>query len=153
MNILGLDPATHCGWAYWSGKEYKFGVWDLSIKKDESKGMRLLRLKRNLMKFEQEVWKPDLVAYETPKGSGPGRQAAMLVQGAIIGVITLWCEEKGIEYKGFQPTEVKLFATGYGQASKEEMMTFAKSRLGADVSSDDEADALWTLALGNSLFH
>ena len=45
MNILAIDPATVCGWAH-SGAGS--GVWDLSVRADESNGMRLLRLRAKL---------------------------------------------------------------------------------------------------------
>ena len=43
--ILALDPATHCGWASSVGAS---GCWDLSVRRDESSGMRLIRLRAKL---------------------------------------------------------------------------------------------------------
>ena len=45
-SILALDVATHCGWAI--SKEI-YGVWDLTPKRDESKGMKLIRFRSKLL--------------------------------------------------------------------------------------------------------
>jgi hypothetical protein len=45
MQILALDIAIHCGWAV---TDTIFGVWDLTPKRDESSGMRLIRLEAKL---------------------------------------------------------------------------------------------------------
>jgi Holliday junction resolvasome RuvABC endonuclease subunit len=46
------------------------------------------------------------------------------------------------------PAQVKQFATGSGGASKGQMMDAAKLHLGITTSNDDEADALWLMAMG-----
>ena len=52
MKILALDPATHTGWAHSCGAS---GVWDLSIRRDESSGMRLIRLDSKLDEMKRSV--------------------------------------------------------------------------------------------------
>lgn len=142
MRILALDPATACGWAHSSGIS---GTWDLSVRRDESAGMRLVRLSGKLNELLRTVG-VDLVAYEAARNAGPKMQGALVVQASMQGVIVHWCEENGIEYRGYSPSEVKKHATGKGTANKELMLATARERFG-DVADDNQADALWILDL------
>ena len=50
MKILAIDPASILGWAL-SNTEY--GIWDLKTRKDESMGMKLIRLKSKLKEIHR----------------------------------------------------------------------------------------------------
>ena len=141
LNILALDPATKMGWAYSGGAS---GTWDLSIRRDESGGMRLVRLKSKLNEFLTAGVK--LLVYEAARHAAPKMQGALVVQATLQGVIVLWAEENGIEYRGYSPTEIKKHATGKGNAKKGLMIEAARAK-GWDVRDDNEADALWLLDL------
>jgi Holliday junction resolvasome RuvABC endonuclease subunit len=56
------------------------------------------------------------------------------------------CEELGVKCTGVPVGTIKKFATGRGNASKEEMIAAAKSR-GFEPVDDNEADALAILFL------
>jgi len=170
MKILALDPATLCGWAHTNGKS---GTWDLKPKRDESRGMRLvrlrLRLKKMLMKYDI-----DMLVFEAARHAGPKMQGALVVQSEMQGVIKLWCELKGIEYKGYSPSEIKKFATGKGNAGarkrrkKGDVSPQPKRKKGAgkqamrvaalnrwpdmEEADDNEIDAKWLLALATKQF-
>jgi len=141
VNILALDPATKCGWAHSSGAS---GTWDLSVRRDESGGMRLLRLRSKLM----NTVPLDLVVFEAARNAGPKMQGALVVQASLQAIITLWCEDNGIQYRGYSPTEIKKHATGKGNAGKEQMIAAAKAKWsGREFVDDNEVDALWLLDL------
>jgi Holliday junction resolvasome RuvABC endonuclease subunit len=149
MKILALDPATKCGWAHSSGLS---GVWDLSIKRDESAGMRLIRLRAELDKFlhvhRESNLGVDLVVYEAVRNMAPGGRGASVVQAMIQGVIVLWCEDHGINYRGYSPNQIKKQATGKGNASKDNVLAAACMRWPKlDIIDDNHADALWLLDL------
>ena len=58
-----------------------------------------------------------------------------------------------VPYVDIAPTVLKKFATGKGNASKEEVFSAAVQLLGLDPSAkDDEADALWLRELGRHLY-
>ena len=142
MKILALDPATHCGWAHSDGP---CGTWDLSSRPDESKGMKLIRLrgKLNEILYSQGV---ELVVFEAARGGMPGRLGALVVSAEIQGVIKLWCEDQHIEYKGVSPSEVKKHATGNGNANKEKMVKAAHNKWpDVEIVDDNQADAMWIL--------
>jgi|GEM_PF-2279721 len=136
IRVLGLDPATTCGWSHTDGT---FGVIDLSKNKDESPGMRLLRLWNFLEKMRLGPGL-DIVSFESSnctKGSG------VKLQARFEGVIILFCEAKDIPYRAYAPTELKNLATGHGGASKDAMIARAMEiRPKAKKMTHDMADAI-----------
>ena len=146
MNILALDLGTHLGWAHSCGLS---GTWDLSVKRDESSGMRLIRLRAKLREiFEGEGI--DLLFFEAVRFAGPKMGGSLVVMGELQGVIKLWCEAKKIPYKGFSSTEIKKFATGKGNSGKPIMKKAALKKWGQKVlpMDDNEIDAKWILEYG-----
>jgi Holliday junction resolvasome RuvABC endonuclease subunit len=148
VNILALDPATHCGWAHSNGLS---GTWDLSVKKDESSGMRLMRLRQKLDETDACAG-VSIVMFEAARGGMPGRLGALVVSSEIQGVIKLWCEENHKPYKGVSPSEVKKHATGKGNANKKLMMLAATDKWNKEMVDDNEADALWILDFAQKTF-
>lgn len=142
LRILALDPATQCGWAHSAGAS---GTFDLSVRRDESAGMRLLRLRGKLEEIRATVGL-DLVVYEAARHAAPKMQGALVVQATIQGALLLWCETHGLEYRGYSPSEIKKHATGKGNAGKELVLAAARQRW-PEVRDDNEADALWLLDL------
>ena len=142
MKILALDPATKCGWAHSGGSS---GTWDLSIRTDESGGMRLIRLEGKLVTIHNSVG-IDVVVYEAARHAGPNMGRALVVQAEMQGVIKLWCDVRDIPYRGFSPSEIKKHATGRGNANKIQMMDAAFAK-GWRPNDDNEADAMWLLDL------
>ncbi len=59
----------------------------------------------------------------------------------------------GVPYVDIAPTVLKKFATGKGNAAKEDVKSSAVTQLGLDPKArDDEADALWLRELGRHLY-
>ncbi len=147
MKILALDPASKMGFAHSSGF---CGTWDLSVRTDESKGMRLIRLSGKLSEVIEHLG-VDVVVYEAARHAASNR--ALVVQAEIQGVLVLWCEQHGVEYRGYSPSEIKKHATGKGNANKEAMIAAAKTRWPDKAIADDNtADALWILDLAQTQF-
>lgn len=145
MNILALDPATKCGWAHSCGES---GVWDLSVRRDESSGMRLIRLRGKLCDIRENVG-VDLVVFEASRSLQHGN--AVRVAAALQGTIEVWCCDNRVEYRGYSPSEIKKHATGKGNSGKEMMMAAAAKRW-PDVKliDDNHADALLLLELASA---
>jgi Holliday junction resolvasome RuvABC endonuclease subunit len=140
LKILALDPATHCGWAI---SNLLYGVWDLSTKRDESVGMRLIRFRAKLKEII-ELEKVNLVVFERPGGR---HVASIIVQSEIQGQIKTICEDYGVTYRAYSSQEIKKFATGKGNANKTLVIKAAKERIGYTGNNDNEADALMLLEL------
>jgi Holliday junction resolvasome RuvABC endonuclease subunit len=144
VKVLALDPATKCGFAHTSGGS---GTWDLSCRRDESGGMRLVRLVSKLDWIAAAVG-VDLVVFEAARHGAPRMAGALVVQAELQGIIKHWCEQKGINYRGYSPTELKRHATGKGNAGKPAMLEAARAKWpGTNIEDDNQADSLWLLDL------
>lgn len=141
MKILSLDAASTTGWAIDTKSLY--GTWDLKTLKDESMGMKLIRLKSKLQLIH-ETEKLDLIIYERAAGQ---HTASVIHQAKLIGIIENFCEENGIDYKAYSAKELKKFATGNGNANKQDMIKAAKTKYGYSESDDNVADAMHMLEL------
>lgn len=141
MKILSLDIASTTGWAIDTKSLY--GTWDLKTLKDESMGMKLIRLKAKL-KLIHSVEKLDLIIYERAAGQ---HTASVIHQAKLIGIVEKFCEEEGIEYKAYSAKELKKFATGNGNCGKPAMVKAAKDKYGYLEGDDNVADAMHMLEL------
>lgn len=141
LRVLGIDPATKTGWALWaSGSIVASGTWDLSVRRDESGGMRLIRLRAKLAELlNAEGF--TVLAYEAARHGAPQMQGALVVHSELQGVIKLWCEDLRIDYRGYSPSEVKKAATGEGNANKAAMLEAARRAWPGFAGDDNEADA------------
>lgn len=140
LRILAIDPAQNLGWAM--GRDL-YGNWDLRTRKDESWGMKLIRLRHKLIEIHT-VYKLDLIVYERPGGQ---YGADTVSHSKLVGIIEEFCEQNHIDYRAFSATEIKKFATGKGNSGKAKMVEAAQQKLGYTGTNDNEADALWLLKL------
>lgn len=144
MNVLGIDPATACGWALLTpkGERIASGTWDLKPRRHEGGGMRYLRVRRLV---EEILATPNgvmAVGYEEVRRHA-GTDAAH-VYGGIVAVIASVCEERKVPYMAVPVGTVKRTATGRGNADKLAMIEAAMSKWAmATITDDNEADALW----------
>lgn len=143
--ILALDLGTRTGWALGDHAEHPtVGHQDFSLKRGDSPGMRFLRLRMWL----NEIWQLshegiELVVYEQPHLRG-GAAATVLV--GMEAIVLAWAASKKLQHSSVHTSTLKKWATGKGNASKEDMIQAAKtSDPSFDPASDDEADAYWLL--------
>lgn len=150
VNILAVDQATNCGYAYeLAGKRIvrgAHGSWNLTKKTKESDGMKWLRFE-SLLRELVEKHSIQVIAYELPGGQHMG---AKIHSAKLIAIIERLAAEKGIEYVEHSASAIKKFATGNGIASKEMMIEAARKKLDYQGNNDNEADALWMLMLTKS---
>jgi len=143
VKILALDPATSCGWAHSCGLG---GTWDCSIRRDESAGMRLIRLRGKLCEIRDSAG-VDLCVFEAARNAAPKMQGALVVGAMLQAVIMQWCIDNKVEYQGYSPTEIKKFATGKGNAGKDDMFKAAKTKWpSVEFVDNNHVDAQWILA-------
>jgi len=140
MNILAIDPAIETGWATSNGY---YGIWNLKKHSDESAGIRLLRFHAHIKEI-CTLEGINVVGYEKPGGRN---YRSVINHAKLIGMVEKYCEENAIEYRGYSAKEIKKFATGKGNSNKEAMVKAAQEKLGYEGDNDNEADALWILAL------
>lgn len=133
MKILSLDIATNTGWKTGTSS----GVWNLKPNRGESEGMRVVRFKskvRELINMEGIT----LVSYERPAGF---HKSSIMVASEMVGVLKDLCIEMGVDLACYSASEIKKFATGKGNAKKDEMIKSAIA-LGYHPADDNEADAI-----------
>ena len=136
MNILAIDPGTHCGYAK---SPIESGTWDLSVKRHEGGGMRFFRLRNYLNEVCSDI---DLLVYEEVHRHA-GTEAAH-IYGGIVAIIQEHCEMHQINYQGLPVGTIKKYATGKGNANKDSMVNAAKAKWqDIDIVDDNQADALW----------
>ena len=144
MKVLAIDPGTKCGWAHSDGPS---GVFDLSIRRDESRDYRLIRLRSYLNQIH-DANGIEMVAFEAARNAGPNMQGALVVASEFQSVIKTFCIDKGLNYRGRSPTEIKKHATGKGNAKKAAMVEAAEAKWpDKQIQDDNEADALLLLSL------
>ena len=141
MKILSLDLASTTGWAIDTNQLY--GTWDLKTMKDESMGMKLIRLKSKLQLIH-DTEKLELIIYERAAGQ---HTASIIHQAKLIGITEKFCEDNGIDYKAYSAKEIKKFATGNGNCNKQAMVKAAQNKYGYVDNDDNVADAMHMLEL------
>lgn len=141
MIILALDPAEKCGWAHSNGQ---FGVFMLKLQ-GSSLGEQHAQLEKYLERAI-ELMGCEVIATENA-GFGSPNPEVQARHNERLGIIRLVAARHGLNVQAFQPSTIKLYATGDGHAKKPAMVAAAKRHLGITVTSDDEADAIWILEL------
>lgn len=171
--IVGLDLGTNCGVSFCDmipgvpikNAKLVVGQWDLSCGDYDSGVLRHIRLKQFL-----SVLQPDLILFEEVKYTPPvipGVQqspAAIAARvataaeflGSLKATVAIWAEERGIPAQGVGIADIKKYATGVGNASKELMIAAANEKLGLSLpiedydktGADNMADSVWVCAMG-----
>ncbi|MFM9961470.1 MAG: crossover junction endodeoxyribonuclease RuvC [Planctomycetaceae bacterium] len=142
MNVLALDPANRTGFAHSDG--YR-GFVDLSRAVDTHPGQRLIRFS-NWLEETLEQHTTELIAAEDAS-FGSVNPSVQAQHNELRGIIHLVAAEFGIDVKLFQPSTIKLHATGHGNAKKHAMVAACKRFLEIVPQDENEADALWILDL------
>lgn len=141
MNVVGLDLSTkRVGFAAADGELFSISAHAGA----EDPYRRLHELERELVRtIRLRPPAPDLVAIEGYSlGMIPGGGILSKIRlGEIGGIVRTRLFELGIPFVDVPPSSVKRFATGNGNAKKEQMVSRA-IELGARGNvNDDEADA------------
>jgi len=143
--ILGLDPGIgRIGYAVITGSRSTPNILTLGCLETSRKLSQAERLGeiaayvRTLLK----QWRPDGVAVERLYFSTNVKTALAVAEAR--GVITLTIQESGCKLYEFSPQEVKLAATGQGNADKKQVQKMLKLmfKLPTPPKPDDAADAL-----------
>lgn len=144
VRVLALDPGSSCGFAVgFDAYGATSGVWDLAPRRGESPGVRYLRLRARLNEVRAAFPDLGLVVYEQSHHRGG---AATEYAAGVATHVQSWCAERGIEHAAVHSATVKRHATGRGNAKKPEVLEAARTRFGARVRCDNEADALFLLS-------
>lgn len=155
--IVGLDLGINCGISFTDvipghpvrGATMTMGQWDLSVGKYDSGVLRYVRLEQFLT-----ILNPSLIYYELVKYTPP--QLPRHIQGSalvhavlarampaaeLIGSLKLtvarWAELNNVPCEGISIQDIKKYATGKGNASKEDMIVAANEQFGTKFATED----------------
>lgn len=150
MKILGLDPSLNStGFAYRAPTGA--GIITGTIDPKPLRGPARLLYARTKFRQILDTVEPDLVAME---GYGFASKGHVFDMGEMGGMYRLEMFDRHIPYLLVPPSNLKMFATGYGGGKKEEkkkaMVDAATSLLGRKLSTDDEADAYHLMRMGTA---
>jgi crossover junction endodeoxyribonuclease RuvC len=141
IDALGLDLSlTATGYA----SAHATGVF-----KVRTTGMRrLAEIREAMLDLALDV---DVVALE---GYSFGSHAAHAHElGELGGVVRLTLWQRRIPYVDIPPASLKRFATGKGNASKDEVLAAAIRRFGFEGSNNNEADAWLLRSMAFAYYH
>ncbi|HVA96130.1 MAG TPA: crossover junction endodeoxyribonuclease RuvC [Candidatus Acidoferrales bacterium] len=145
MRIIGIDPGIgRTGWGIIDVLSAKLTVHSygcIETSKDLQVEKRLIELYENISNILSEE-KPDAFAIEELFFNTNAKTA--MVVGQARGVILLAAAQKKIPISIYTPLQVKIAATGYGRAEKNQVGQMVKILLHLDAipKPDDTADAL-----------
>lgn len=158
MIILGIDPATHCGWSLMDTKHYGIlmgGTWDLSKPalptfcrqkegREDRTGMALVELFRRLWDLKR-IYEFEAIGCEDAS-LGSQHAGTQAWHNELKGVIRLVATEAGIVHlEFFSPSYLKNFATGNGKATKGEMILAYVRERASQPEDDNHADAYFAM--------
>lgn len=126
MKILAVDIGTKTGWCYWSDNTFSCGTWTLATPKEvkawgltrltRRQDPRVARLQKHILDYCGDI---DVLIHEDVAFSS--YTLAVQLYAALRSAVWLSCGTKVIrECVGV--TVLKKFATGAGNAPKEQMM-------------------------------
>lgn len=144
--VLGLDLADKLGLSVIDAKSNRLL---LSLSRKLSRGdaqERILNLRKLLVEVI-EKFKPDEIAIEDVFLPAKTSRKTPISLGELRGVARLCAAEKGIPVFFYAPRQVKQAVTGFGNASKEDVVHWIQSEFNLKVKDDNEADAIsiaWT---------
>ena len=138
--ILALDLGTTTGWALrGSDGHITSGSESFRPQRFEGGGMRFLRFKRWLTELKAITSDIDCLHFEEVRRHVSTDAAH--AYGGFLATLTAWCEHHQIPYQGVPVGTIKKYATGKGNAGKEDVIAAIRAR-GHVPIDDNEADAL-----------
>lgn len=145
-NVLALDLATRCGWAYAmrDGKQ-RSGTELFKPGRLDHNGQRWAQMRAWLSEVAREMGEIHVVYYEDVKRHVSNLSAR--VYFGYLAILEAWCAANNVRLVGVGVGTIKKHFTGFGNATKEDMIAEAKRR-GFKVIDDNHADALAILSYG-----
>ena len=144
--VVGIDPSlTSTGLALRdsAGRLKSYALGDSGLR-----GMPRLVFLRNAVSRHLDRLKPDLVVYEGYALGFRGKSNTIFDLGELGGILKLLILEKGLDILLVPPNNLKLFATGKGNADKGQVSLALETSIGVKFSTSDQYDAAGLLLMG-----
>jgi Holliday junction resolvasome RuvABC endonuclease subunit len=137
--IISLDLGTTTGWALLKDKEIRSGKVYFGQQHFDSNDCKFTRFRRWLVNLKATHGEIDHIVYEAVR-----RHAGTIAgqtYGGFMATLQMFGDHHNIPYEGVPVGIIKKFATGKGNASKEDIIRAMKGR-GHEPIDHNEADAL-----------
>lgn len=145
-NALGLDLGTKMGFALQTGKRLDTGAWNFTTRPHAAPGQRFADFYAKLDSIQAQTGGLVAVFYETVRFAKFA--TATRIWGGYEATLLVWCARRRVHVFGIQTATLKQFATGKGNASKEDMIRMFQMLSGRRSTDDNEADAFHVLQWG-----
>lgn len=148
--IIGVDASlTSTGYAY----QLRGKLFCGRIRPDDLRGVERLHAVARVMENHFSLASAEVLCIEgysmgSPRG-GTGRAFSI---GELGGVLKLVAKKRSMAVVVVPPKTLKVFATGNGNATKDDMVKAARGTWGLTSNAHDEADALALLKIGEALY-
>lgn len=141
MRWLSIDLGRMTGIAVWDGERLR-DHYTVDLGEDQDQRVRQLwrQLDDETMPYE-EADRIGMIVVEAPRGHGRG-WLAMGQLNEYLGIIRLYCGQRGIDFIELSQTEIKKAATGSGGAKKTEVQAAISAMYQINNPGKDEADAI-----------
>lgn len=143
--VIGVDPSIRSTGVCWNR------LASAAIKYDKNKvlwgGEQRIQLITAEIINICRVYESDLVVIEDILNTGKNAGNA-IINGMLQGAIRYKMMSEGFDYLVVNPTTLKKFATGKGNADKTAMALAAYQRDGIEFNTSDECDAWWLRQFG-----
>lgn len=146
--IVGIDPSlASTGLAVW--RDGRFYVSTLATRPGQDPAARHHYTVSRCLSVADPQPGHTLYVVEERITPGPDAVQTAMDLAELRGVINYGIHAKGHRRVDVHPGTLKVYATGNGRANKAAMLVAARGRLGthAYTNNDDEADALWLVAI------
>lgn len=138
--LLAFDLATNTGWAAGDGTKLPV-VGHFRLPATGHDVGRFLVSARDYYGVLISRFQPDVVLFEMPILGTVVTVAVTRKLHGIAGQLEVICLDRGVPCREVAPSTAKKRLTGSGRAKKPEMIHAAR-RLGIDIETEDEADAV-----------
>lgn len=147
MKIIGIDASlTATGIVVLtSGAPEPLPYWSTVITSKQNGATRLIEIRQQVKAYLHGA---DLIVIEDYAWACKNQAHQM---GELGGILRVMFQESGIAWQAVNPSHVKKFTTGKGNADKDLMLLNVFKRWGAEFSTSHEADAYTLARIGAAL--
>jgi crossover junction endodeoxyribonuclease RuvC len=144
MRFIGIDPSTKTGLVILENNKIHTAIEITS--KEKRDPHRFMDIAKKVMKY---ITEHDVICIEGFSYSSKG--SAVSVQYGIGWILRSELIRAGLNYHDVPPSSVKKFATGKGNAKKEDMVLPIFKRWGFEHNSDNVRDAFVLAQIAQAL--
>lgn len=146
--VMGIDPSLNSlGIAY----RARGRIMATCVTRGGNfRGMGRISVIKEALRTYLDMVNPALVAYEGYALGFRGKSNTIFDLGELGGVLKLLILERGIDILLVPPKTLKSYATGKGNADKQQVSLALKEELGVSFATSDQYDATGLLVMGEA---